>query len=165
LGWISNPWYQFIGRPPAARRARSRARARERPTAAGRDGRNVTGAGVAAATRCAYISPMYRNHKIATCCYCGQRTVLQLAGPADRHALVCAGCGAPLRQMKALPRPAHDDPPRKPAKRGRAGPDLSAGNRHGEARRKPRKRRRKPLLRRVFDVIEDAAEEAFDLFD
>jgi hypothetical protein len=79
--------------------------------------------------------------------------------------LVCAGCGAPLRQMKALPRPAHDDPPRKPARRGRAGPDLSAGNRHGEARRKPRKRRRKPLLRRVFDVIEDAAEEAFDLFD
>jgi hypothetical protein len=42
---------------------------------------------------------MYRNHKIATCCYCGQRTVLQLAGPADRHALVCAGCGAPLRQI------------------------------------------------------------------
>ncbi len=38
--------------------------------------------------------------KIATCCYCGSKTVLKL--DRGRHELACANCGAPLRDLKIL---------------------------------------------------------------
>jgi hypothetical protein len=40
--------------------------------------------------------------KIATCCYCGTRAALVLAGK-DRHELSCSRCGAPLHDLKMLP--------------------------------------------------------------
>ena len=43
--------------------------------------------------------------KIATCCYCGTRAVLNLRGK-DRHELACSNCGAPLHEMKMLRRDA-----------------------------------------------------------
>ena len=39
--------------------------------------------------------------KIATCCYCGTRAVLALAG-RRRHELACPSCGAPLAHLKRL---------------------------------------------------------------
>ncbi|QIE44034.1 hypothetical protein G5B38_18255 [Pseudohalocynthiibacter aestuariivivens] len=40
--------------------------------------------------------------KIATCCYCGTRAALVIRSEG-RHELSCAACGAPLREMKAMP--------------------------------------------------------------
>ncbi|MEM7521926.1 MAG: hypothetical protein AAF307_12925 [Pseudomonadota bacterium] len=40
--------------------------------------------------------------KIATCCYCGSTAALKIA--AGRHELSCATCGAPLRDLKSLPK-------------------------------------------------------------
>ena len=41
--------------------------------------------------------------KIATCCYCGTRATLTLAGHT-RHELACASCGAPLHEMRQVKR-------------------------------------------------------------
>ena len=41
--------------------------------------------------------------KIATCCYCGTRAALVLTGK-HRHELSCSGCGAPLHDLKMLPK-------------------------------------------------------------
>jgi hypothetical protein len=103
---------------------------------------------------------MYLASKIATCCYCGSRTVLSLTGKV-RHELACARCGAPLSRMKNLPaenvaaparpvelvtepyRPRKSRPPHKPD-------------------RKPKRRKKpKPLTSRLLDLAEDV----FDVFD
>ena len=44
------------------------------------------------------------SRKIATCCYCGRRAALVLKG-AVQHELACTGCGAPLHDLKMLPKP------------------------------------------------------------
>ena len=41
--------------------------------------------------------------KIATCCYCGTRAALVLSG-RERHELACSNCGAPLHDLKMLPK-------------------------------------------------------------
>jgi len=108
---------------------------------------------------------MYRNTKVATCCYCGTRAALVLDG--RRHELACAGCGAPLHDLKALPvRPGASGPARRPP----ATPARDPGAAPAAKRRplppgradpppRPRKRRRKSLLRRAvaeaLDLIED----------
>ena len=94
--------------------------------------------------------------KIATCCYCGSRAALVL--DKVRHELACGSCGAPLHNMKNLPRePAREVPrerlqhkkkPRKP---------------HGyEAPRPKYRKKRKGLIRHLFeeafDIIEDIIE-------
>ena len=40
--------------------------------------------------------------KIATCCHCGSKAALKL--DTSRHELSCASCGAPLRDLKMLPK-------------------------------------------------------------
>ncbi len=47
---------------------------------------------------------MPHDRKIATCCYCGRRTVLELTARGG-HELACGSCGAPLHEMKALKPP------------------------------------------------------------
>lgn len=41
--------------------------------------------------------------KIATCCHCGSKAALKL--DTGRHELSCASCGAPLRDLKMMPKP------------------------------------------------------------
>jgi len=99
---------------------------------------------------------MPERTKIATCCYCGSRTMLTLAGRVQ-HQLACSSCGAPLSRMKAVraaeapqdPRPKKSRPLQQPA-RGLA-----------PQRRRPRKR----LFKRLIDGIEDLVEEIVDLVD
>jgi len=52
--------------------------------------------------------------KIATCNYCGARTLLQ---PMARggHELACGSCGAPLHEMKWLKAPVPDQPVKRAA--------------------------------------------------
>ncbi|PWE33521.1 hypothetical protein DDZ14_04845 [Maritimibacter sp. 55A14] len=90
--------------------------------------------------------------KIATCCYCGQRTVLELG--RERHQLQCAGCGAPITRMKPLKvdsgRGVH------PVKRGRAERRYVPNGYPREMPPRPRKRRGLLYyLREAFDEIED----------
>ncbi|QHQ34131.1 hypothetical protein [Algicella marina] len=89
--------------------------------------------------------------KIATCCYCGSRTVLRLTA-RDRHELACASCGAALHNMKPLkakpataPKPSPSRPIHLPPK----------------PRKSPKKRSRK----RWMDVLEDVWDEIEDIFD
>jgi len=41
--------------------------------------------------------------KVATCCYCGTRAALVLRGE-KLHELTCSSCGAPLHDLKMLPK-------------------------------------------------------------
>jgi hypothetical protein len=41
--------------------------------------------------------------KIAKCCYCASKMALRL--DKGRHELTCASCGAPLRDLKTMPKP------------------------------------------------------------
>lgn len=103
--------------------------------------------------------------KIATCCYCGARAALVLAGK-DRHELSCSSCGAPLHDLKMLrkdngagagpgaakaPRPARSAPrpvhPKQP---------------HPKAVKKGKRKKRKGLLREIFEEAFDVIEDIFD---
>jgi hypothetical protein len=99
--------------------------------------------------------------KIATCHYCGTRAALVLRG-RERQELSCSSCGAPLHDMKMLPKQPDDS--RKPRVRHAAHPADSHSRAmsradHGE-RRKPR--RTKSLARRLFGEIVDIIEDIVD---
>ena len=99
--------------------------------------------------------------KVATCCYCGSRAALVLAGKT-RHELSCNTCGAPLRKMKMFPNaqvrvtaPAATPTRPKPKRR----PELSAKH----TRTKPQKKRHIGRLgKKVFEEIWDVFEDIFD---
>ena len=96
--------------------------------------------------------------KIATCCFCGTRSVLTLRGKV-RHELSCASCGAPIHMMKALPQEAAPEPARK-ARRGAAKPVRETAPRRKDKRRKRRSPAR--LVRKLFDEFWDEVEDLID---
>lgn len=93
--------------------------------------------------------------KMATCCYCGKRTVL-VPTAAGGHELACGSCGAPLHLMKPL-RPqqaaaATSHAPRKnPAKMDRK-----------SDRKQKKKRKKKSLWQRAVSEVWDEIEDIFD---
>ncbi|MGC1505878.1 MAG: hypothetical protein WA782_17285 [Sulfitobacter sp.] len=94
--------------------------------------------------------------KIATCCHCGSKAALKL--DQGRHALACASCGAPLRQLKALrvaapTRPAliHQPPLRQFAQN----PKAAAAQKAKPRKVKKRKGWLKDIAEEVFDFVED----------
>lgn len=109
--------------------------------------------------------------KIATCSYCGTRAALIL--DQGRHELVCTACGAPLHDMKAMPK-THDTPRRHPpagvtpkhrGARRRVKVDWAAERAHAlgnERKRKPRRKSRKSLAYRVLDDLWDGIEDLLD---
>ena len=83
------------------------------------------------------------TQKIATCCYCGSRTILQLTA-RDGHELACGSCGAPIHEMKPL------------RKQKVSKPKDAARSKHD--RKKPKKKKRSGLwqmLEEVIDVVDD----------
>lgn len=100
----------------------------------------------------AYIPLMPDLTKIATCCYCGNRSVLRLAGKVQ-HELACGSCGARLHTMKAMPLPARTSAP-KPRHTPRPAPRPAS---------KPKKRR--SPFKRLSSLIEDIWDEVEDIFD
>lgn len=91
--------------------------------------------------------------KIATCCYCGARTVLSFGRRGrgvDMRALCCSACGAPVTRLKPLrsgarsqsqsPAPAGEAAPRPPRRRKKSKPRKSAFTR---------------LVEEVMDELED----------
>ncbi|MEO0693671.1 MAG: hypothetical protein AAFY90_12445 [Pseudomonadota bacterium] len=91
--------------------------------------------------------------KIATCCYCGTRAALVLTG-RDRHELACSSCGAPLHDLKMLPK-------KKKGDRELVRPSPVRGRPQGQ--RKPKKRKSK--MRRFADMFEDAFDIIEDILD
>lgn len=98
---------------------------------------------------------MFQSTMIATCCYCGNRTRLDLAS-GKRSELACAACSAPLRNMKPLKVHEHAQtmPPAE-----RAGPPQKL--RGSEKHAAKRKKKRKSAAKRFFDI----AEEILDILD
>ena len=100
--------------------------------------------------------------KIATCSYCGTRAALVF----DRglHELTCRACGAPLHEMKAMPQA--QEKKRKKVRHATAPhPRGTYEETRGEWRDWParkRKKRRKPMARRMLEEIWDVVEDIFD---
>ena len=91
--------------------------------------------------------------KIATCCYCGTRAMMRLAGKVQ-HELVCGNCGAPLHTMKWL-----KEPKRAPVK-PKSRPVPADDYRH---RKRPKQRKkRKGFFHKAFEEIIDVVEDIFD---
>lgn len=99
---------------------------------------------------------MPHSTKIATCSYCGTRTVLKLTA-RHGHELACGSCGAPLHQMKALKQ---SRPER--ARRPRRDHDGYGNRPSGPPRRKVRRKPRKSLWKKAFEEAFDLIEDIFD---
>ncbi len=95
------------------------------------------------------------GHKIATCNYCGTRAALVL--DRARHELACSRCGAPLHDLKALPK----EKAQRAQKRRRDAP--KPGPAKGTTlRTDPPRKRREGLLRRLYKEIRDVVEDIID---
>ena len=95
--------------------------------------------------------------KIATCCYCGSKAALTV--DKGRHALACATCGAPLRDIKMLP--ARALPDAEPA-RGAISHQPQLRSFPGGAPAKPQKLRKPRKAAKRKGWFKDLAEELFD---
>ncbi|MEP6065725.1 MAG: hypothetical protein ABJ246_07810 [Paracoccaceae bacterium] len=94
--------------------------------------------------------------KIATCCYCGTRAALVLKGKI-RHELACGSCGAPLHDLKMLPKD-------KVVDRERGTPSVQRKPISGTYR-PDRKKKRKPRKGWMRDLLEEAVDLIEDVFD
>ncbi|MFY2825865.1 hypothetical protein [Ruegeria sp. MALMAid1280] len=95
-------------------------------------------------------SPISSPSKIATCCYCGTRAALVLKGK-QRHELSCSSCGAPLHDLKMVPK--------RKLSEGKAKRDTA--NAAGY-RKKKKPKKKKTMFSRVFDEAWDVIEDIFD---
>jgi hypothetical protein len=102
------------------------------------------------------------GHKIATCTYCGTRAALVL--DRSRHELACASCGAPLHDMKSIPKAKVKATSGRTAARGRPMPlPRQAYRDDPQPAQPPRPRkRRKGIGRRILEEIWDVVEDVFD---
>lgn len=95
--------------------------------------------------------------KIATCCYCGSKTMLQLTARGG-HELACGRCGAPLHEMKGLPVSKNAD---RKIKRSRPAPGRHRDH-DDDDRPRRKKKRRKPAWSRALEEAFDFVEDIFD---
>ncbi|MDF3413197.1 hypothetical protein HKX54_01915 [Sulfitobacter sp. M57] len=93
--------------------------------------------------------------KIATCCHCGTKAALKL--DKGRHALSCASCGAPLRNLKALPVAA----PERPA----VSHQPSVRQFAQKPKRAPVKKTKRRKMKKRIGWLKDMAEEVFDFVE
>ncbi len=110
--------------------------------------------GIEAPAEHAYIPPMRDLNKIATCCYCGSRTVLTLSGKVQ-HELACASCGAKLHNMKPL----------KVATQHGKKPKLSPKPAYSRPSPKPKPKKKSKRKDRFGDLFEDLFDVIEDIFD
>lgn len=103
--------------------------------------------------------------KIATCCYCGARAALTLSG-RDRHELACAGCGAPLHELKMLRTDAAGERELVRPSAVRKAQAPARGHR-APAGKRPRKRKTGAgkAMAGFWDAAEDLLDDLFDVFD
>ena len=99
--------------------------------------------------------------KIATCCYCGTRAALVLRGN-DRHELACSSCGAPLHNLKMLPkRPepvtARAATPTRPEPKA-----VHPKQPHPKPKKVKKRKKRKGLFAKIAEELWDEIEDIFD---
>lgn len=104
--------------------------------------------------------------KVATCNYCGTRAALVLTGET-RHELACSSCGAPLHDLKQLPRSrdgatAPAATPARPARKPSRIPDEITGAHRARRGHKTSRKRRKPRGRKILSELFDVVEDIFD---
>ena len=95
--------------------------------------------------------------KVGTCNYCGTRAALVLKGD-KRHELTCSTCGAPLHDMKLMPRREESAP----AQRAQPAPShdraMSRYEKPSKSYQKPRKKKKSfkaRALSELWDIVED----------
>jgi hypothetical protein len=99
--------------------------------------------------------------KIATCCYCGTRAALVLRGK-DRQELSCSNCGAPLHDLKMLPK-AVDRGTARAATSTRPKPKaVHPKQPHPKARKVKKRSKRKGIWRKIVEEVWDEIEDIFD---
>ena len=105
-----------------------------------------------------YMKREMPNTKIATCCYCGTRAALVLAGDKS-HELACSACGAPLHDLKMLPKErdrAHKELIKPSAVRTRHGAKKPGKKGYDKPKKvKKKKSLKSKLFGEIFDIIED----------
>ena len=100
-------------------------------------------------------------HKIATCCYCGTRATLVLAGK-ERLELSCLSCGAPLHNLKMLPKAAVQ-PAKRPVKPTRKAAKPSHPRQpHPRPLKLKKRKKRKGLFSKIIEEVWDEIEDIFD---
>ena len=99
--------------------------------------------------------------KIGTCQYCGTRAALVLSGES-RHELACSTCGAPLHDLKMMPKPQTEQPRPTPRARPASSHDraMSRPEKKREKYKKPKKK--KSLKQRAWGEIWDFVEDIID---
>lgn len=90
--------------------------------------------------------PISTPPKIATCCYCGTRAALVLKG-AKQHELSCSSCGAPLHNLKMMPK---------------AKTSESRSGKYAKFDKPRKKKKNKGMFSRILDEAWDAIEDVFD---
>lgn len=99
--------------------------------------------------------------KIVTCCYCGTRAALVL--DRGRHELVCSSCGAPIQDLKSIPvktKRSAEAVKEQPFARTR--PQSFDLGLVSKPKKKQKKKKRTPMGKRLFDLIEDVVDDIFD---
>ncbi|WP_170759276.1 hypothetical protein [Ruegeria lacuscaerulensis] len=94
--------------------------------------------------------PISSSPKIATCCYCGTRAALVLRGQ-QRHELSCSSCGAPLHDLKMVPKRKVIETK---AKKGTL--------KNAPSYKKKKQKKKKGVFARVMDEAWDVIEDIFD---
>ena len=96
--------------------------------------------------------------KIATCCYCGTRAALVLTG-RNRHELACSSCGAPLHDLKMLPKRGSDEARSEPhVARPGVSSHKRAMSKSGDKKRKKKKKSKgfaRFAMEEIFDIVDD----------
>ena len=109
------------------------------------------------------------SRKIATCCYCGTRAVLTL--DKGRHELACSACGAPLHNMKFMPKRQKSKGKNRSSPIHAAMPFSTMAPRDRQMAyrqtwqddpRRKRKKKRRPFMRRMLEELWDEIEDIFD---
>lgn len=99
--------------------------------------------------------------KIATCCYCGTRAALVLRG-AERHELACSSCGAPLHDLKMLPKASVRVTAAAPTPTRPKPKDVHPKQPHPKPRKVKKRSKRKGLFRKIVEEVWDEIEDIFD---
>jgi len=99
--------------------------------------------------------------KIATCCYCGTRAALVLAG-TERHELACSSCGAPLHNLKMLPKAVVATPMRALQPARKAAKPAHPKQPHPRPRKVKKRKKRKGLFSKIVREVWDELEDIFD---
>lgn len=108
---------------------------------------------------------MREQTKLATCSYCGARTML-VPSARDGHELACGNCGAPIHEMKWLKAPAEAKPRKRKVETGYVpgvhGPERGTRYESRQPDMRRRKKRKKPLWKRALSEAVDVLEDIFD---